>query len=662
VTMLRDGGFVVAWLTLAQGGASGVYAQRFARNGLRLGGELRVSEYTTGALPGPQVAPAAAGGFVVAWSGSGAGDPDGGVFARRYDRGGVPAGSELLVNTTTTGVQSPVAVAGGPAGFVVVWSGPDANGLGVFGQRYDASGAAAGAEFLVNTYTTDAQYDAHVAMARDGRFTVVWSSRYQDSNATSVYAQRFDGAGARLGGEFKVNGVTSSSGSQPRIAADGGGGFTVAWTGSEGDTGALWGQRFGRDGNTVGSRFMVTPISSLFVLRGLASDASGDIAAVWEERPFIIGGHWSVRGKRLDRTHAPREAAFSLPASPIPGLDYGAPAVASDDVGNLITAWSNVVAQRFGGLYPAAMVVDRGPSGASNGNLVLEPGEAVVIEVAWSNDNGLPQTFTGTASFSGPGTPGDPIYALLDGTAAYGTVPNGGAASCGSAADCYATGLSIPTARPAQHWDATLIEDILPTALGMAKAWSIHVGGSFDDVPVGGPYYRFVETLLHHSVTAGCAADSYCPAGSTTREQMAVFVLVAKESAEYAPPACATPVFNDVPASSPFCRWIEELARRGVAGGCGGGNYCPTADVTREQMAVFVLRTLDPALSPPACTTPVFADVPASSPFCQWIEELARRGVVSGCGGGNYCPTAAVTREQMAVFLSVTFNLFLYGP
>jgi hypothetical protein len=120
-------------------------------------------------------------------------------------------------------------------------------------------------------------------------------------------------------------------------------------------------------------------------------------------------------------------------------------------------------------------------------------------------------------------------------------------------------------------------------------------------------------------------------------------------------------MFADVPASSPFCRWIEELARRGAAGGCGNGNFCPTEAVTREQMAVFVLRTLDPALNPPACGTPVFNDVPASSPFCRWIEELARRGVVSGCGNGNYCPADPINRLQIAVFLTVTFGLTLYG-
>ena len=49
----------------------------------------------------------------------------------------------------------------------------------------------------------------------------------------------------------------------------------------------------------------------------------------------------------------------------------------------------------------------------------------------------------------------------------------------------------------------------------------------------------------------------------------------------------------------------------------------PGHPVTREQMAVFVLRTLDPTLNPPACAPPnLYGDVPESSPFCRWIEEL----------------------------------------
>jgi hypothetical protein len=217
--------------------------------------------------------------------------------------------------------------------------------------------------------------------------------------------------------------------------------------------------------------------------------------------------------------------------------------------------------------------------------------------------------------------------------------------------------------RPASHWDATFTERLTPDVLGQTMPWSVHVGESFADVPKASLYYRDIETLLHRQVTGGCAGGLYCPGSVTTREQMAAFVLLAKEGPGYAPAPCSPPnVFADVPETSIFCDVIEELARRSVVVGCGGANYCPTFAVSREQMSVFVLRTLDPALNPPACTTPMFNDVPASNPFCRWIEELARRGVVGGCAAGLYCPLAPVTREQMAVFVSGTFGLTLYGP
>jgi hypothetical protein len=54
--------------------------------------------------------------------------------------------------------------------------------------------------------------------------------------------------------------------------------------------------------------------------------------------------------------------------------------------------------------------------------------------------------------------------------------------------------------------------------------------------------------------------------------------------------------------------------------------------------------------------------VPAGSVFCPHIAELQRRGVISGCGGGSFCPAMAVTRQEMAVFISATFGLRLYAP
>jgi hypothetical protein len=58
---------------------------------------------------------------------------------------------------------------------------------------------------------------------------------------------------------------------------------------------------------------------------------------------------------------------------------------------------------------------------------------------------------------------------------------------------------------------------------------------------------------------------------------------------------------------------------------------------------------------PPAMAT--FSDVPTTHLFYQYVEALAAAGITSGCGGGNFCPDAAVTRGQMAVFLSKALGL-----
>ena len=126
------------------------------------------------------------------------------------------------------------------------------------------------------------------------------------------------------------------------------------------------------------------------------------------------------------------------------------------------------------------------------------------------------------------------------------------------------------------------------------------------------------------------------------------------------PPCTPPGPFADVPCSNPFARWIRELVRRGVTVGCGNGNYCPGSSVTREQMAVFLLKMrLGGGFAPPDCTAASFGDVPCTSGFAAWIEELVRRGITSGCAASppRYCPTNNVTRAQMAIFLVRMFDL-----
>ena len=179
-------------------------------------------------------------------------------------------------------------------------------------------------------------------------------------------------------------------------------------------------------------------------------------------------------------------------------------------------------------------------------------------------------------------------------------------------------------------------------------------------MPVSNFAYLEIAAVYEAGVTAGCGTLIYCPDASTTRAQMAAFLLKASEGAAYVPPPCSGTMFDDVPCQGGlFDPWIEDLASRGITGGCGGGNYCPSSAVTRAQMAPFLLKTdLGADYVPPPCTGTVFSDVPCTGGiFDPWIEDLAARGITGGCGGGNYCPNDAVTRAQMAVFLTLTFDL-----
>jgi S-layer family protein len=514
--------------------------------------EFRVNSYTTGYSELPAVAMAGDGRFVVAWT-------DNGIQARRYDAQGNAAGPQFAVVPPMANAQGYPAVAmQASGGFLVTWNRNDEDAPGtdaVQARLFDATGAPRGADFRVNQVVTGDQGFPSLCADADGNFFAAWESQGQDGDETGIFARRISARGAPMGAEFQVNTYTSDFQARSTIACDPDGNVVVAW------------DSFGQDGNGFG-----------------------------------------------------------------------------------------VYARRFGRFDPDAMEVD-----AKSGNGVFEPGETAEVATEWRNftHQGLPSTAGTASAFTGP--PGA-TYTIADGTANYGPTGAGESTTCELFEDCFAMSVSAPPTRPATHWDARFLETL---TIGRTQTWTLHVGASFADVPVASPFYRFIETVLHNGVTGGCGTASYCPAAATSREQMPVMVLVAREGATYAPPSCqaGSERFTDVPASSPFCRWIEELARRGAVGGCAQNTYCPSAPVSREQMAVFVLATLEaPGYVPPACAVPMFGDVPASSPFCRWIEELARRGVVSGCGSGNYCPSAAVTREQVSVFVAAGFGLTLYGP
>ncbi len=174
----------------------------------------------------------------------------------------------------------------------------------------------------------------------------------------------------------------------------------------------------------------------------------------------------------------------------------------------------------------------------------------------------------------------------------------------------------------------------------------------FDDVPNTNAFFKFINLLYQKNITGGCAADplAYCPDATTTRGEMAVFLITAifgANSFTYTP----TPYFNDVPATDPFFKFIQKLKDLGITSGCGSNNYCPNDPVNRAEMAVLVIAARYGSVPYTYPSTPYFTDVPSSSVFFPFVQKMAQLGITSGCAAGLYCPNDSLTRGQMAVFI-----------
>jgi len=188
-----------------------------------------------------------------------------------------------------------------------------------------------------------------------------------------------------------------------------------------------------------------------------------------------------------------------------------------------------------------------------------------------------------------------------------------------------------------------------------------HEGEIFDiatfvDVPTNYWASIYVESIYLAGITSGCGMEIYCPDEAVTRAQMAVFLERGIHGSAFT--ASGVPIsFTDT--SGHWAKyWIEALKTDGITGGCGAEIYCPDEAVTRAQMAIFLLKSKYGAgYTPPDATGTMFTDVPAGYWAAGWIEQLAVEGITGGCGGGNYCPSDAVTRAQMSVFLQRTFAL-----
>jgi hypothetical protein len=168
------------------------------------------------------------------------------------------------------------------------------------------------------------------------------------------------------------------------------------------------------------------------------------------------------------------------------------------------------------------------------------------------------------------------------------------------------------------------------------------------------PHEANIETIALEGVTLGCNPplnDKYCPGKQVSRAEIAAFLLRTINQDESLPSYQGS--FSDVPPGQWYTSYVEGLYQLGLTVGYGDGTYGPTDPVARSQMAAFLLRALGEYANVTAARG-IFSDVPLDAWYAPYVERLYDLGITTGCRTEPlaYCPENPVKRDQMATFLS----------
>ncbi len=216
-----------------------------------------------------------------------------------------------------------------------------------------------GAQFQVNTYTTNSQSRPAVAVDGDGDFVVVWhsdGSSGSDTDGLSVQGRRYASDGTPQGAQFQVNTYTTTvpgglpttfSQSYPSVAMASNGDFVVVWTsdgsfGTDTSTHSAQGQRYASNGSTQGGEFQVnTYTTGAGDQPQVAMDIDGDFVVAWSSQ-FSQGtdsSNSSIQGRRFASNGSALGAQFQV--NTYTTVDQSGPSVSLDGDGDFVVVWDS---------------------------------------------------------------------------------------------------------------------------------------------------------------------------------------------------------------------------------------------------------------------------------------------------------------------------------
>ena len=377
VAALTGGGHGVVWSALyGDSDGQGVRAKVYGADGSVVSvnefwgdpGDFTVNTFKTGAQLGPSVLSLADGGFAVFWHSFNQDGSGVGVYGQRFDATGLKVGVEFRVNSTTALTQeAPTATLLDDGGFVVLFESEPVTGQGfeVRGQRFDADGAPVDGEFVVRDMTGGSQRLPDVTALETGGFVATWVSFDTDGSGTSLEMRIYDDRNDPT--VYQLNQVTAGSQDQVKVTTLADGSFLAVWTTMTDQPGADQGihaRRFevGADGVTAWDEFMVVrPSGGSVAFPDVVGLPDGGWIVVWNwETPDDSGV--DLYGRRYDAEGRQVGDLFRINKESFgdqTSIDvYADPMVTLDANGDLLVVWTDM---RDGNLYRQTFDIDPEP-------------------------------------------------------------------------------------------------------------------------------------------------------------------------------------------------------------------------------------------------------------------------------------------------------------
>jgi hypothetical protein len=295
VAINDNGEFVIAWTTKNQDGDGlGVYARRYDNNGAYQGNEFKVNNSTTGDQWIPKVAINPNGGFVIVWQSFGQDGNAYAIVGQRFTNRGINSGFEFIINNMPRGSQEfPDISMDSQGNFIVVWTTNQNQLIGnqtssnyrdVYAKKFNKDGVPIGQEFAIST-TLGEQYYPSVYMNSLNDILVAWNTKEANSGYHDIYARYVsDSNQSKPAFRVSLNNRPDPL-SKPSIAMDSNKNSLIVWHTEMGNilTSGLYGKKFDKSGTELKTEYKINSSGTNIIQSNVSIDKDNNFYIVWRQ-------------------------------------------------------------------------------------------------------------------------------------------------------------------------------------------------------------------------------------------------------------------------------------------------------------------------------------------------------------------------------------------